>query len=320
MTTMVDFADPRTGSPLHRVGDEYVSSEGATYPIVDGVVRFVPQENYAAAFGLEWKLHSRTQLDSHTGTNISAVRLERCLGRPIETLRGMRVLEAGCGAGRFTELLVKAGAFVHSIDLSVAVEANRGNIGDRPNYVVGQADLRSPPFPSESFDIVICLGVLQHTPSPEESIAALYRMVTPGGQLVIDHYTWSLSLVTKLAPLYRLALVRMPPERAKHVTDTMTKLFFPMHWRVRHVRVAQMLLSRVSPCLVYFRAFPELTYEQHFEFTRLDTFDHLTDVYKHLRTRRQIAASLRTLGAADITCAYGGNGVEARCTRPGPLS
>jgi 2-polyprenyl-3-methyl-5-hydroxy-6-metoxy-1,4-benzoquinol methylase len=314
--SMVEFADPQTGKRLRHAGDTLVSDDGTSYPIVQNIPRFVSPDNYAAAFGLEWKIHSRTQLDSHTGTTISRTRLERCLGQPVDAMRGVRVLEAGCGAGRFTELLVGSGAFVHSIDLSVAVEANRENIGDRANYTVGQADLRSPPFPPGAFDVVICLGVLQHTPSPEESIRSLWRMVTPGGLLVIDHYTWSLSLVTKLAPLYRLALLRMAPEKAKSVTDAMTRTFFPIHWRVRRVRLAQMLLSRVSPCLVYFDAFPELTYEQHLEFTRLDTFDHLTDYYKHLRTRGQIERILEELGATEIIASYGGNGVEARCRKP----
>jgi len=312
---MLEFVNPQTGDRLTRQRDQLVAANGTSYPIVHGVPRFVSADNYAAAFGLEWKVHSRTQLDSHTGTTISKTRLERCLGRPLESLRGLRVLEAGCGAGRFTELLVNAGAFVHSLDLSVAVEANHENIGDRDNYLVAQADLRKPPFPPESFDLVLCLGVLQHTPSPEESIRALWRMVAPGGELVIDHYTWSLSLVTKLAPLYRVALARMPPQPAKRVTDKLTSVFFPIHWRVRNVRLAQMLLSRVSPCLVYFNAFPELTYEQHLEFTRLDTFDHLTDRYKHLRTRRQIEATLADLGATDIVATHGGNGVEARCRK-----
>jgi SAM-dependent methyltransferase len=314
--SMIGFAEPTTGQPLRRVGETLIADNGKSYPIIDGIPRFVSSGNYAKGFGLEWKIHSTTQLDSHTGTTISADRLERCLGVPIASLQGKRVLEAGCGAGRFTELLVGAGAFVHSIDLSVAVEANRKNIGERTNYLVAQADLRSPPFPAGAFDAVVCLGAVQHTPSPEASIASLWRMLAPGGTLAIDHYTWSLSHVTKLAPLYRLALLQIPPERAKTMTDALTRVFFPIHWRVRHFFPAQMLLSRVSPCLVYFRAFPQLTYDQHFEFTRLDTFDHLTDYYKHLRTRGQIERVLRDLGAVDIVAKYAGNGVEARCRKP----
>jgi SAM-dependent methyltransferase len=292
-----------------------VSGKGEQFPVVDGIPRFVASDGYAAAFGLEWKTHPLTQLDSVTGARISQERLERCLGRPVSELKGLSVLEAGCGAGRFTELLVKSGALVHALDRSVAVEANKGNIGQQPNYSVAQADLLHPPFPPASFDLVLCLGVLQHTPSPEASIRGLWQMVKPGGWLVIDHYTWSFSLVTKLAPLYRLFLKDMPPAKSKRITDRLVSIFFPLHWRVRNLRPAQMLLSRVSPCLVYLQAFPQLGREQHYEWCRLDTYDSLTDYYKHLRTTNQIRATLASLHAQDIWVSPGGNGVEARCRK-----
>ena len=177
---MIPFVSPVTGTPLTPRDRVLESPTGETYPIVNGIPRFVAPESYANAFGLQWNLHSRTQLDSKTGTNLSRTRFERCLGEPLSTLRGKTVLEAGCGAGRFTELLVESGCLLHSLDLSSAVEANMGNIGDRENYVVAQADIRALPFPKESFDVVICLGVLQHTPSPEESMTCLWSAVKPG--------------------------------------------------------------------------------------------------------------------------------------------
>jgi hypothetical protein len=164
--------------------------------------------------------------------------------------------------------------------------------------------------------LVLCLGVLQHTPSPEVSIRALWQMVKPGGWLVIDHYTWSFSLVTKFAPLYRLFLKGMSPAKSKKMTDKLVDIFFPLHWRVRNLRPAQMLLSRVSPCLVYLQAFPQLGREQHYEWCRLDTYDSLTDYYKHLRTTSQIRATLDSLKGQDVWVSRGGNGVEARCRKP----
>lgn len=312
---MIRFTSPRTGGLLYESDSMLVSGKGEYFPVVDGIPRFVASDGYAAAFGLEWKTHPLTQLDSVTGTRISQERLERCIGRPVSELKGQSVLEAGCGAGRFTELLVKSGALVHALDRSVAVEANKGNIGQQPNYLAAQADLLSPPFPPASFDLVLCLGVLQHTPSPEASIRALWQMVKPGGLLVIDHYTWSFSLVTKLAPLYRLFLKGMPPTKSKKITDRLVDIFFPLHWCVRNLRPAQMLLSRVSPCLVYLQAFPQLGREQHYEWCRLDTYDSLTDYYKHLRTTNQIRATLASLNAQDIWVSRGGNGVEARCRK-----
>ena len=102
--------DPIDGQLLSRDDDHLVSARGQRYPIVGGIPRFVPAENYAAAFGEQWVRFPRTQLDSATGLTLSRDRLERCLGHALPALSGNLVLEAGSGAGRFTELLLQSGA------------------------------------------------------------------------------------------------------------------------------------------------------------------------------------------------------------------
>ena len=51
----------------------------------------------------------------------------------------------------------------------------------------------------------------------------------------------------------------------------------------------------------------------HYEWSKLDTYDSLTDYYKHLRTPAQIKNTLEGLKAKNIWINEGGNGVEARC-------
>src|SRR5687768_15402364 len=77
----------------------------AAYPVVNGVIRFVDREHYAGSFGLQWNAHRRTQLDSFTGLPLSRGRLFQVTGWRAE-LSGQTILEAGSGAGRFTEVLV----------------------------------------------------------------------------------------------------------------------------------------------------------------------------------------------------------------------
>lgn len=314
---MISFVSPATGAPLEPRGDRWVSAApGESFPVVAGVPRFVGSEHYAGHFGLQWRRHPRTQLDSYTGHPISRDRLEGALGAPVASLRGLDVLEAGCGAGRFTEVLVEAGAQVHAVDLSSAVEANKANLGERPNYVVAQADLLKLPFPPASFDVVICLGVIQHTPNSEETIRRLYEMVKPGGRLVIDHYEKRRWWTRPLLPVYRAVLKRLPEEAAHRATDAAARAFFPLHWALRRQSAAQMLLNRVSPCAFYYAQFPELTREQHREWSILDTHDVLTDFFKHYRSPEEIRAALEALGAEEIVSVPGGNGVEARCRKP----
>jgi 2-polyprenyl-3-methyl-5-hydroxy-6-metoxy-1,4-benzoquinol methylase len=298
---------------------ELKCESGCRVPVVRGIPRFVSAENYAAGFGLQWNTFGKTQLDSHTGLTISRDRLAAALGGSLEVLRGKSVLEVGCGAGRFTEVMLAAGACVFAFDLSTAVEANFENCQHWPDYFVCQADLRYAPVEPHSFDFVVCLGVIQHTPSPEETIAALAGYVRPGGELVIDHYAREYPRNFAQRNLRRL-LIRLPPRVAKPAALGLAQFLLPLHkltwserrgvWRLRS------LLRRVSPLIDYYDAYPQLGKQRLAEWSMLDTHDTLTDYYKHLRTTQQIEECMRSCGLIDITAYYGGNGVEARAKHP----
>ena len=60
-------------------------------------------------------------------------------------------------------------------DLSSAIDVNSENFLISNTHQLIQADINDLPFVDNQFDIVICLGVVQHTPSPEETIKNLMR-------------------------------------------------------------------------------------------------------------------------------------------------
>ena len=296
---------------------------GHRYPVRGGIARLlVSQRGYADAFGEQWREYPKTQLDSYTGTTISRDRLRRCLGEALWLRLGeqapMQVLEAGCGAGRFTEVLLeRPGAVVTSTDLSAAVEPNQLNFPQSPRHRVVQCDINHFPFHAQQYDVVVCLGVIQHTRDPERTIADLYRQVRPGGWLVIDHYTHSLSLYTRFGEhLLRPVLKRASPARGVAVTKRLTRWFFPLHRAARGFFPLQAVISRFSPLLTYFHTFPQLSDAQQYEWAELDTHDSLTDFYKHARSRDAIRRTLNALGGQQVWVARGGNGVEARCQKP----
>jgi 2-polyprenyl-3-methyl-5-hydroxy-6-metoxy-1,4-benzoquinol methylase len=297
--------------------------DGHGYPVRQDIPRLLAAEsNYADAFGEQWREYRLTQLDSYTKTTLSKDRLKRCMGQDLwdqlSQSGRLEVLEAGCGAGRFTEVLLQLpGASVTSTDLSFAVEPNQINFPQSEQHRIIQCDINQMPFLDEQYDVVICLGVVQHTKSPERTIADLYQQVKPGGWLVIDHYTHSLSHYTKLAEwLVRPVLKRLSPARGVAITRSLTRTFFPLHRAVRNYKYMQYVLSRFSPLLTYFHAFPELNDEQQYEWAELDTHDYLTDYYKRVRSLGSIRATLESLGAENIWLDKGGNGVEARCQKP----
>ena len=285
-------------------------------PEKNGIKNFAAINTYASLFGDQWKQYKKTQLDSYTGSPISESRLSRCLGNLQDNLTGKLVLEAGCGAGRFTEVLLKKGAILVSSDLSSAVEVNAENFPLTDKHLVIQADINDMPYADESFDVVICLGVIQHTPDTEKTIEDLYKLVKKGGTLVIDHYSFDRSNYLRLARVYRIFLRKKSSGYTIPYTQKLVKRYLPLHKKFSKNKLMSVLLNRISPVISYYSAFPQFTEAQQLEWALLDTHDSLTDWHKRFRNKNQITATLTKLGAAEIWCAYGGNGVEARCKKP----
>ena len=87
----------------------------ASYPIVAGIPRFVSRDGYAESFGDEWHRFRTVQLDSANGTRESEVGFALKTGLKLEDVKGRLVLDAGAGAGRYTEVMARWGAEVVAI-------------------------------------------------------------------------------------------------------------------------------------------------------------------------------------------------------------
>jgi SAM-dependent methyltransferase len=280
--------------------------------------------HYATAFGPQWWTYRRTQLDSYNGGAYSRTRLERCLGAPLESFKGQTVLEVGCGAGRFTEWLIPICGTLVCLDASEAVYANRANCAHLGRYELIQGDINASPLARSRFELVLCLGVIQHTPSPEQTIASLGQHVAPGGMLVIDHYTWRsrwspitqrLTLRYPLrAVLRRVALRR--PDLSLRLTRLIVTVCDPIRCQTGRYRMLDNLAARVFPSNCYYSIYTDIPRAIVREWNQLDTHDSLTDWYKHQRTARQIEAGLEAAGLVDIEVWRGGNGIEARARKP----
>lgn len=281
------------------------------YEIRGSVPRFVADAQYSGSFGFQWNRFRKTQLDSHTGLPLSRDRLLQVTGWPMQ-LGQESVLEAGSGAGRFTEVLAATGAQVHSFDLSEAVDANYANNGGYPNVTIVQASIYAIPFAPGSFDKVLCLGVLQHTPDPDRSFASLASMVRPGGQLVVDVYARSWRALVGWKYLLRPLTHRMKRQTLFGIIERIVPPLVPLSSWLR--RVAGPAGARLLPILQYSHwGLPDALNRQ---WAVLDTFDMYSPAHDHPRSEAEVHRWFENAGFEDISVGPGPNGVIGRGRRP----
>ena len=175
------------------------------FPIVRGIPRFVDSDAYVRSFSAEWNIFSCTQLDLRENHETFVNKT----GLLPEKLAGSTVLEAGCGMGRFLEVVSRErSATIVGFDLSLAVESAYANFGLRQNVHIVQADVMSPPFSQGSFDAIYSIGVLHHTSDPEAAFDKLVPLLKKGGEVAV--WVYAKPRLPILSDFYRIFTCRMP--------------------------------------------------------------------------------------------------------------
>jgi SAM-dependent methyltransferase len=298
---------PSTGERLRLEQPQYqgervqsgwlVSARGQQrYPVQNFIPRFAPESNYADNFGMQWNKFRQTQLDSYSGHPISANRFWQSTGWQPPDIAGRYVLDAGCGAGRFAEVALQAGAKVVALDYSRAVDACYTNLRHHPDLHVVQGDIYALPFQKGFFHYVYSLGVLQHTPDVGRAFAALPPMVRAGGRLCVDFYGRGFGTMLHAKYLFRPITKHMSQQRLLRILQSAVPVLLPVSQVLAGVPAVGRFLKRLIPVANYTGMYP-LNAQQLREWALLDTFDMLAPEYD----QPQPAARVRCwLEAADL--------------------
>jgi SAM-dependent methyltransferase len=278
MTSLTSLlACPACQQPLKKSGSELSCIACIkSFPVLNEIPRFVPKENYAESFGLQWNRFASTQIDSKVGTNRSESRFSDETLWTKEILNGKLVLDAGCGSGRFSEIALKFGASLIAVDYSSAVEAAQKNLSGADKLIV-QGDLASLPISNETFDYIYCIGVLQHTSDPARIVSELLRCLKIDGEITLTFYensSWHVLFYSKY--LIRPLTKRLPKSFLLNLLEKTSVLWFPL---TKFLFNLPGILSRGFRFIIPIANYVEYSYSNS-QIARdeaiLDTFDMLS--------------------------------------------
>ena len=229
------FVCPRCVGALREQGSILrCDSCNKEFPVIEGIPRFISDSTHDN-FALQWHRFAKTQLDSVNGSGVTRQRLLDQSQLAPSDFKGRSILEVGCGAGRFTEILLDFGARVHSVDYSTAIEVCAENNRDAlqaGRLTLAQADVFHLPFRPRGFDIVFGYGMLQHTGDPRRAMHCLWERVRPGGLLLVDRYQIGLRTLHPIKYLIRPFTKRFSSARVLSWAETLCRVVVPVQRRL----------------------------------------------------------------------------------------
>ncbi len=267
------------------------------YKIVHGVPRFVSSDNYVGNFGYQWNMHRLTQLDD-SNSKISENTLKTKTSLASEDVKDKLLLDAGCGMGRFSDVVSRWGGEVVGVDLSTAVDAAYQNLGQRDNVNIIQANIYALPFKEETFDIIFSIGVLMTTPDCKKAFMQLPKLLKQNGKVVIWIYSKHAysGIDSKVRFLYRKVTKNLP----------FRILYFICHIMVIISTVIKRgalgrLFHYLLPGIIY-HAIPNTSSQKKYKWRVLDTFDFYSPKYVSTHSYPEVYSWFREsqLGNIDL--------------------
>lgn len=212
-----------------------------------------------------------------------------------------KVVDIGCGSGRFIKYLRGRYAYMAGVDPSEAVFAADSLIGEDDKVEIVQASTDNIPFPDGYFDFGYSLGVLHHIPDTRKALKDSVKKIRPGGYFLLylyyslDNKSAAFRAVFHLSNLIRRVVSTLPSKLKKFVCDVLAViLYMPFVFLCRFLRVIGVpeRIREKVPLQGYER--------QSFYVIRNDSLDRFGTPLEQRFSRKEIDEMMRAAGLTHI--------------------
>lgn len=248
------------------------------------------------AFGEEWlKFNS---FDEQTINTIAAEYFDIISEEMVN--KNTYAIDIGCGTGRWSKFISKRAGFVECVDPSQAIFAADVLLSGSDNIRLTQASTESLPFPDETFDFAMSIGVLHHIPDTQKAMLDCVKKVKHGGYF----YCYLYYSLDNRHPLYRLMFrssnvlrlfVSSLPQGIKKVVCDILAVVLYMPW---------VLLARFFVAIGmrnFAKKIPLAAYEnKSFFVIRNDSLDRFGTTLEQRFSKKEVIEMMEKCGLSDI--------------------
>lgn len=211
------------------------------------------------------------------------------------------VMDLGCGTGRWTKYIQDKVGLVEAVDPSVAVIAAAGLLKDCGNVRITKASVDELPFVDNSFDLIVCLGVLHHIPNTKKALVDSVKKLKPGGKYLLylyyalDNRGIIFRSLFSLAHLVRIAVSHLPSFLKKLVCDLIAILIY-----MPFILLAKLLLILFPKSQVGKKIPLSYYHDKNFKIIRNDALDRFGTPLEQRFTKKEIEFMMKEAELSDI--------------------
>jgi ubiquinone/menaquinone biosynthesis C-methylase UbiE len=151
---------------------------------------------------------------------------------------GSKILDVGCGTGHLAGELLQRGYDAWGVDMSDAMVSYARQHYAPERFQVG--DIEKIPFPDNTFDAIMCLGVMEYLRNDEPALREMWRVLTDGGKAIITtpssicpFYYMDRAMEKFRYVIRPLIRVMCPQDRRQHGSNVLPKVFHRRYYRPR---------------------------------------------------------------------------------------
>lgn len=217
-----------------------------------------------------------------------------------ELLPNAKVLDIGCGSGRWSRYVSDKVNSIDALDPSDSIFHSARINRDKKNIRFTQASIDCIPFEDESFDLALCLGVIHHMPNPAEALKKIAAKLKPEGKLLLYVYYNFENRGVTFKFLFALAnvlrqIVSVLPDKLKFIICDLIALF---------VYMPLVFLAKVTRTIAgteTFRRMPLSYYaDKSFSTIRVDALDRFGTPLEKRFSKFQLKQMLRDAGFEQV--------------------